>query len=117
MPVHNTNVGSKFFIHPKFMGLRGAGVRIIVHEPSNWDKGNLFGTIIFDRGVDKIIVKLSSKIEGRRITSDLLELSPHKQGDTFKPLTQYYSVMVDGSLIDENREVKEPLIYGSITFD
>jgi hypothetical protein len=99
------------------MALRGTGVRIIVHEPSNWDKGNLFGTIIFDRGGDKIIVKLSDKIAGSQLTSDLLELSPRKQGDTFKPLTQYYSVMVDGSLIDENKEVKEPLIYGSITFD
>ena len=99
------------------MALRGTGVRIIVHEPSNWDKGNLFGTIIFDRGGDKIIVKLSNEIAGSQLTSDLLELSPHKQGDTFKPLTQYYSVMVDGSLIDENKEVKEPLIYGSITFD
>jgi len=99
------------------MALRGTGVRIIVHEPSNWDKGNLFGTIIFDRGGDKIIVKLSNEIAGSQLTSDLLELSPHKQGDTLKPLTQYYSVMVDGSLIDENKEVKEPLIYGSITFD
>ena len=99
------------------MALRGTGVRIIVHEPSNWDKGNLFGTIIFDRGGDKIIVKLSNEIAGSQLTSNLLELSPHKQGDTFKPLTQYYSVMVDGSLIDENKEVKEPLIYGSITFD
>lgn len=99
------------------MALIGTGVRIIVHEPSNWDKGNLFGTIIFNKGGDKIIVKLSNKIAGSQLTSDLLELSPHKQGDTFKPLTHYYSVMVDGSLIDENKEVKEPLIYGSITFD
>ncbi len=99
------------------MTLRGTGVRIIVHEPANWDKGNLFGTIIFDRGVSKIIVKLSNKITGSQLTSDLIELSPSKQGDTFKPLIQNYSVMVNGSLVDENREAKEPLIYGSITFD
>ena len=99
------------------MALRGTGVRIIVHEPSNWGKGNLFGTIIFDRGGNRIIVKLYDKITGRKLTSDLLELSPHKQGDTFKPLTQYYAIMVDGSLIDESSEVKEPLIYGSIAFD
>ena len=77
----------------------------------------MFGIIIFDRGEDKIIVKLSDKIAGSQLTSDLLELSPHKQGDTFKPLTQYYSVMVDVSLINETKELKEPLIYGSITFD
>jgi len=99
------------------MALRGTGVRIIVHEPANWDKGNLFGIIIFDRGGDKLIVKLSDKIAGSQLTSDLLELSPHKQGDTFKPLTQYYSVMIDGSLIDESMEVREPLIYGNITVD
>ena len=99
------------------MALRGAGVRIIVHEPTNWDKGNLFGTIIFDRGGNKLIVKLSKKIIGNKLTSDLIELSPRQQDDTFKPLTQYYSVMVDGSLIDDNREVREPLIYGSITID
>jgi hypothetical protein len=99
------------------MALRGTGVRIIVHEPTTWDKGNLFGTIIYDRGGNKLIVKLSKKIIGNELTSDLIELSPHQQDDTFKPLTQYYSVMVDGSIIDENREVREPLIYGSITFD
>jgi hypothetical protein len=99
------------------MSLRGTGVRIIVHEPSNWTKGNLFGTIIFDRDGNKIVVKLSRKISGSQLKSDLLELSPHKQGDTFKLMTKYYSVIVDGSLITENREVKEPLICGSITFD
>ena len=99
------------------MALKGTGVRIIVHEPTTWDKGNLFGTIIYDRGGTKLVVKLSKKIIGNQLTSDLLELSPHKQGDTFKPLTQYYSVMANGSLIDENTEAKEYFIYGSITFD
>ena len=26
------------------------GVRIIVHEPKNWNEGNLFGEILSDRG-------------------------------------------------------------------
>ncbi|MCP9764077.1 hypothetical protein [Lacihabitans soyangensis] len=99
------------------MSLRGTGVRIIVHEPTTWDKGNLLGKIIFDRGGNKLIVKLSNTISGNQLTSDLIELSPHELGDTFKSLTQHYSVMIDGSLIDESREIKEPLIYGSITFD
>lgn len=98
------------------MALRGQGVRIIVHEPSSWGKGNLFGTIVFDRG-DRIIVKLSNTITGNQLISNLLEFSPHEEGDTFKSLTQYYSVMADGSLIDESGEAREPLIYGSITFD
>jgi hypothetical protein len=46
-------------------------------------------------------VKLSTTITGNQLTSDLLEFSPHHKGDTFKPLTQYFSVMADGSLIDE----------------
>lgn len=99
------------------MALKGTGVRIIVQEPKTWDKENLFGTIIFDRGVDKIIVRLSKKISGNQLTSDLLELSPRKQGNTFKPLTQYYSVMANGSLLDEKTGAKEYLIYGSVTFD
>ena len=99
------------------MQLRGASVRIIVHEPKTWDKGNLFGTIVFDRNGNKLIVKLSKEISGNQLTSDLLELSPYKQEDTFKLLTQYYSVMVNGSLVNESAEIKEYLLYGSITFD
>jgi hypothetical protein len=99
------------------MALTGTGVRIIVHQPSTWDKGNLFGKIIFDRAGKTLIVRLSEAIAGKQLTSDLIELTAHNEADTFKSLTQYYSVMIDGNLIDESRQVKEPIIYGSVTFD
>lgn len=98
------------------MKLTRAGVRIIVHEPNNWSKGNLFGTIVSERG-QILTVKLSHKIVGNQVTSDLLKLSPHQTEGRFKALAQYYSVMVNGSLIDEDTQQEEALIYGSVTFD
>ncbi len=77
------------------MSLRGQTVRIIIHEPDNWDKGNLFGTIVSDRGGHKLVLKLSSKIIGKEITSDILKLQPLTEKETFKPLGQYYSIMVN----------------------
>ncbi len=44
--------------------LKGKSVRIIVSEPFELTHGNLFGTIINDRGGKKIIVKLSKNIKG-----------------------------------------------------
>lgn len=99
------------------MSLQGQTVRIIVHEPENWDKGNLFGIIISDRGGQKIILKLSDKIIGKEITSDVLEIKPIKENETFKPLAQYYSVMINGSLKSEETEQLENIIYGSVTID
>lgn len=93
------------------------GIRIIVHEPKNWNNGNLFGEILSDRGGKKLIVKLIKPIKGELITSDIIELKPQSEKDTFKPLFQYYSVMVKGNLIDEKNEVSEYVISGSVTFD
>lgn len=93
------------------------GIRIIVHEPKNWNNGNLFGEILSDRGGKKLIVKLIKPIKGELITSDIIELKPQSEKDTFKPLFQYYSVMVNGNLIDEKNEVSEYVISGSVTFD
>jgi hypothetical protein len=93
------------------------GVRIIVHEPKNWNDGNLFGEILSDRGGKKLIVKLIKPIKGELITSDIIELKPQSEKDTFKPLFQYYSVMVNGNLIDEKNEISEYVFSGSVTFD
>ena len=54
------------------MSLQGKTVRIIVHEPENWDKNNLFGTIISDRDGKKLLLQLTEKIVGKEITSDIL---------------------------------------------
>lgn len=88
------------------MVLRGTGVKIIVHEPYSWDKGNLFGIIIFCRGGNKLIVRLINTISDSRLISILIELLPHKRGDALKQLIQYYTVVISGSLIGENIELK-----------
>ena len=59
---------------------------------------NLFGKIIYARGESKITVKLTSKLKGKKLTSDILELVPTNETETFKPLTQYYSVIINGAL-------------------
>ena len=90
------------------------GIRIIVHEPKNWNNGNLFGEILSDRSGKKLIVKLIKPIKGELITSDIIELKPQSEKDTFKPLFQYYSVMINGNLIDEKNEVSEYVISGIV---
>ena len=99
------------------MSLQGQTVRIIVHEPVNWNKGNLFGTIISDRGGQKITLKLLDKLIGKEITSDILEIQTLTEKETFKPLGQYYSVMVNGSLTSDETNKTEHIIYGSVTID
>lgn len=46
------------------MSLKGQTVRIIVSEPWDWEE-NLFGTIISDRGGEKLLVKLTKPIKGK----------------------------------------------------
>jgi hypothetical protein len=55
--------------------LKGRTVSVMVNEPFEWSHGNLFGTIIYDHGGKKIIVKLSKEIKGNKFKSDLLELA------------------------------------------
>ncbi len=99
------------------MSLIGQTVRIIVSKPWDWSEGNLFGTILSDRGGDKLIVKLSKPIKGKKLTSDLIELRPRYEKTTFKPLTQYYSVTVTGALILQNDDEFDYIIIGSVTID
>ena len=99
------------------MSLQGQTVRIIIHKPETWDKGNLFGTIISDRGGKKLVLKLTDKMVGKEITSDILELQPLTEKETFKPLGQYYSVMVNGNIKSSENEKTEFLFYGSVTID
>ena len=101
----------------KMSFLRGRTVRIIVNEPYEWEYGNLFGTIIYDRGGKKIIVKLSKTVKGTKLTSDLLELTPRYENETFKPLTQNYSVTVGGALIKEGLDEFDYILIGTVTID
>jgi len=83
------------------MSLKGQTVRIIVSEPWDW-KENLFGIIVSDRGGDKLLVKLTKPVIGKKLTSDLIELTPRYEKTTFNSLSQHYSVTVGGALVTEN---------------
>lgn len=98
------------------MSLKGQTVRIIVSEPSDWDK-NLFGTILSDRGGDKMIVELTNTIKGKVLTSNLMKLQPRYENETFKPLSQFYSVTVNGALVNESSTEFEFLIIGTVALD
>jgi hypothetical protein len=98
------------------MSLKGQTVRIIVSEPWDWEE-NLFGTILSDRNGDKLLIKLTKRIKGSKLTSDLIELKPRYEKETFKPLGQYYSVTVSGALISEDKDDFDYIINGSVTLD
>ncbi|MBX9782524.1 MAG: hypothetical protein K2X48_04435 [Chitinophagaceae bacterium] len=98
------------------MSLKGQTVRIIVSEPWDW-KENLFGTIVSDRDSDKLLVKLTKPITGKKLTNDLIELSPRYEKTAFKPLSQYNSVTVGGALVTENSDGFDYIIIGSVTID
>ena len=98
------------------MSLKEQTVRIIVSEPWDWEE-NLFGTIISDRGGEKLLVKLTKPIKGKKLTSDLIELKPRYEKETFKPLGQHYSVTVGGALVKEENDEFDYIIIGSVTID
>ena len=91
-------------------------VRIIVYKPENFNIGNLFADIISERG-NILLVRLSKSVQGNVIKSDLMELTPQSQKDSFKGLKQNYSVMINGKLINESSNESENLISGSVTYD
>jgi len=98
------------------MSLKGQTVRIIVSEPWDWNE-NLFGIIVSDRGGDKLLVKLTKPVIGKKLTSDLIELTPRYEKTTFKSLSQHYSVTVGGALVTENSDEFDYIIIGSVTLD
>lgn len=98
------------------MSLKGQTVRIIVSEPFDWE-GNLFGTILSDRGGDKLLVRLTKPLKGKKLTSDLIELRPRYVNETFIPLSKHYSVTVGGALVKENSDEFDYIIIASITID
>jgi hypothetical protein len=99
------------------MSLRGKTVRIIVNEPFEWSYGNLFGTIEDDRGGKALKIRLIQKIKGNTLKSNLIELRPRYEKETFKPLLQNYSVTVGGALIEDNSDKSDYIIIGTVTID
>jgi len=97
--------------------LRGSSVRIVVHKPVNRKNEKLFGTVIYERHGNKLIIKLSESLKGSKVTSDMVLISPQNIKEIFKPENQQYTVMVDGTLISEDHEEQEASISGMLSFD
>jgi len=70
-----------------------------------------------EREGDKLKVRLNKKIIGKSFSSDILLLIPRFKNETFKPLQQYYSVTVNGSLINKETNEQEFIIIGNVTYD
>ena len=98
------------------MSLAGQGVRIIVNEPYEWKYGNLFGRVVKQTG-NVLLIKLSKQIQVNTFTSDLMELRPRYQGDTFKPVEQFYSVTVGGTLINPENNERDYVLIGTVAMD
>ncbi|MCX2430379.1 hypothetical protein [Pedobacter sp. GR22-10] len=92
-------------------------VKIVVIEPVEWNAGNLFGEIISERDGNKLKVRLTRRIKGKRFFSDILMLTPSIENETFKPLHQYYTVRVNGSIFDEQTNEQECVFTSNITYD
>ncbi|MEZ4800272.1 MAG: hypothetical protein R2809_10965 [Flavobacteriales bacterium] len=92
-------------------------VRNIVAEPSEWTYGNLFGEIKSERNGDKFKVRLTPLKIGKSFSSNILVLTPRIKDETFKPLQQYYSVTINGSLVNEETNEQEFIVIGNVTYD
>lgn len=92
-------------------------VRIVVIEPIEWNAGNLFGEIISERDGNKLKVRLTRRIKGKTFSNNILMLMPSIESETFKPLQQYYSVGVNGSIINEQTNEQVFVITGNVTYD
>lgn len=92
-------------------------VRIVVAEPFEWTYGNLFGEIISERNDDKLKVRLTQKIMGKSFSSDIMLLTPRFKDETFKPLQQYYSVTINGALVNGETNEQDFIIIGNVIYD
>ncbi|MDT3402938.1 hypothetical protein [Mucilaginibacter terrae] len=97
--------------------LRGSSVRITVHKPVSLKNDHLFGTVIYERHGNKLIVKLTENLKGTKVTSNMVLLSPQNVKETFKPGNQHYAVMVNGTLISEDHQELETTLSGTLSFD
>ena len=92
-------------------------IRIVVAEPFEWAYGNLFGEILYEQNGNKLKVRLTQQIKGKSFSSDILLLTPRFKDETFKALQQYYSVTINGTLINEETNEQDFIIVGNVTYD
>src|SRR5436190_2915264 len=96
------------------MILKGHAIEIVVIEPFEWEYGNITGVISSTKNDNRLVVKLSKRIERDKLENGLIELKPRYQGETFNNLLIGESIMVAGALITENSKEFEYLFIGEM---
>ena len=88
------------------MSIVTAGVRIIVSEPFELSKPNLFGIIKSRRG-EALFVELSDPITLKGVTSKQMEFRPRFKEESIFMLEKNQAISVSGALLVEGR--KDPV--------
>lgn len=89
---------------------RGTGIRIVTK------KDNIFGKVLKDNG-NSITIKLSKTYTIGNLCSDLIEIVHVDTEKSLKPISQYYSIEINGVLINEMSGEKKHLLTGIATID
>lgn len=97
------------------MELVGLSVKVRVNEPWEMSADVLSGEVVKQISYKEILVKLNVPIKGEKITSDLLRLKTRYVGDDFRPLENYETITVGGTLVDIATDEYEYLIIGSVS--
>lgn len=97
--------------------LRGSSVRISVEKPSNRKPAHLFGTVIYERHGNKLIIKLSETMEGSKMRSDMMLITPQAHKERFNFTGRNTEIMVHGTLISEDQQEQEASISGILSLD
>ncbi len=92
----------------------GRKVKIIVDEPYEWNYGNLFG-IIENIENYSLKVRLTTEIQGDKLTSNLIELKTRYEKETFRPLLENCEVTIGGQLIEDNSNNFDYIIIGRVS--
>ncbi len=95
--------------------LRGQTVKIVVSEPFEWSAGDLQGTIIDDHTKGSLLIQLTKLIEGKKFTSNLLEVRPRFADKSFEISVQDRPITVNGALIKSDSDDFEFIFIGSLT--
>jgi hypothetical protein len=98
------------------MSLKGKTVRIIISEPSDCDKGNLFGTIIQERHNTDLIVELSNLVDYKGFKSNTIQMIPKNDNETFRQLLNNNAGNFKGSFINDLGKSND-LLSGIISID
>lgn len=92
---------------------KGDKIKIIVIEPWEHDFGSPAG-IIYSIESGQLLIKLYEPLNGKKISSDYLRLSPRYKGMSFLSAQQNEPFFVNGSLFKEDSDLQEFIFSGEL---